>query len=172
MYFGLWIYKWWHRLASNQQWKNQISKQVSHIWGVAQFCFAAWVAHFTCFSFREKRRKKRVWNWEMLRYDTSFLLHFPGDNQRKQVWTWIDLTIVFINPSLVAGLCACIVRRSCFLALVPLPLVMTVSKFCKSFGKKWNDEEEESWARRSTIARVIILGEVPMSDTDTKWGCI
>lgn len=52
--FGLWIYKWWHRLASNQQWKSQISKQVSHIWGVAQFCFAAWVALFYLFFFQRE----------------------------------------------------------------------------------------------------------------------
>ena len=39
--------KWcWHWLSSSQQWKRQVSNQVSHIWCVVQFCFGAWVALF------------------------------------------------------------------------------------------------------------------------------
>ena len=74
--------------------------------------------------------RKRRWNWEIYRDNTFVLLY----KWRIQVWTWIDLTVVFISQ---ARACACIVRRSSFLALVRLVLVMTVSKLCESFGKIW-----------------------------------
>ena len=108
-----------HWLASSQHWKCCISKQMSHIWCVEQFCFGAWVALFWRAFLSENRGEMRrggIGTYYVIVLTTQ-------DNRREQVWTWIDLTVVSF-PSRV--LLSCVDLASWHLWTVALVTIVRI----------------------------------------------